>query len=970
MLFRYSFFLCGLAWAASAQNIGSSLAVQVEDSQGLAVRGAQVTVRSEQTGAKQEAASSMAGQARFASLAPGAYKVTVSRDGFAEAVIEDLALVIGQERSVRVTLRPEEARQSITVSGEAISTVQTESGSNSAGFSLDQMQNLPMLGGGTGRNFRTQAYLAPGVAPSTAAHRPFAVSGSRNRNNNYLIDSSDFNEAEGGLLMGRGASEQLISTEAIEGMQVITHNFKAEYGRQSGSIMSIVTKRGSNDWHGLAFNYLRNDALDARNTFDIAKPPLRANQFGFNIGGPVFRNRTFFFVNNEWSIRRATNASTVQTLTPAQKSTAAPAVSALAAMYPDPNVPGTNLFRSSVPTAVDQWSGVFRVDHEFNVQHRVFFRGTLLDSTNKGVSGASFARYASNIGPKAYLFQHAWTPGAAMLNEARVSYTRFDLNDDFIDPVALGDPSRNGSVGTVSTTGLSALGHFAFMQRQTAQNTYQASDDLNWFRGAHSVKTGFSLRRLQLNSGVFTPGFTGVARFLNVNDFLAGRPASYSRNIGNPYIGLRTTETNLYVQDDWRVHPRLTLNLGLRYEYNAVPNEVDGLIQDRYRYQPDRNNFAPRFGFAYRADRDGTTVVRGGYGIYYNVLELSFVGLARFNPPLISSLAAAQPAFPNLLAGASQSIPSGLVIPDAGLRQPYSQHLNFAVERQLWNPRTSFTAAYVGTLGRKLPRISRPNGGDALAQNLRPDSSVGVVNVLETAVTSSYHAMQLSWNTTTHGLMMRTSYTWSKFIDEVSDFPTGNQNLAREILPLDERNWRLNRGPSDFDMRHTFTVAWSYELPWMKRNRLLGGWQAQGITTLYSGRPYSLFSGTDNPQGSNSNRILDLDGGLVRNGGGARRSIDLGAGFTKAMLTPARGALGTIGRNTERGDSLVSWNASLFKSFAITERMKLQFRAEAFNFTNTVNYNPPDGVLSSPNFGQALTANDPRQAQLALRFTF
>ena len=970
MLFRCSFILCGLAWTASAQNIGSSLSVQVDDSQGLAVRRARVVVESLQTGARQESVSSSAGQARFVSLAPGAYKVCVSRDGLAAAVVEGLALVIGQERSVRVTLRPEAAKQSITVNGEAISTVQTESGSNGASFSLQQMQDLPMLGGGTGRNFRTQAYLAPGVAPSTAAHRPFAVSGSRNRNNNYLVDSSDFNEAEGGLLMGRGASEQLISTEAIEGMQVITHNFKAEYGRQSGSIMSIVTKRGSNDWHGLAFNYLRNDKLDARNTFDIAKPPLRANQFGFNIGGPIFRNRTFFFVNNEWSIRRATNATTVQTLTPAQKTQAAPAVAALAALYPDPNVPGTNLFRSSAPTSLDQWSGVFRVDHEFNTQHRVFFRGTLLDSTNKGVAGASFARYSSNIGPKAYLFQHAWTPGATILNEARASYTRFDVNDDFIDPVALGDPARNGLVGAVSATGLSALGHFAFMRRQTAQNTFQVSDDLNWYQGAHSVKAGFALRRLQSNSGVFTPGFTGIARFLNVNDFLSGRAASYSRNIGNPYLGLRTTETNTYMQDDWRIHPRLTLNLGVRYEFNAVPYEVNGLIQDRYRYQSDRNNIAPRFGFAYRADRDGKAVVRGGYGIYYNVLELSFVGLARFNPPLISSLAAAQPTFPDLLAGAAQSIPSGLVIPDAGLRQPYSQHLNFAVERQLWNPRTSFTAAYVGTLGRKLPRVSRPNGGDALAQNQRPDPTVGVVNVLETAVTSSYHSMQLSWSTTARGLMMRTSYTWSKFIDEVSDFPTGNQNLAREILPLDERNWRLNRGPSDFDLRHTFSFAWSYELPWMKRNRVFGGWQAQGITTLYSGRPYSLFSGTDNPQGSNSNRIVEVAGALVRNGGAAQRSIDLAPGFTKMMLTPSRGVLGTIGRNTENGDSLISWSASLFKTFSLTERAKLQFRAEAFNLTNTVSYNPPDGVLGSPNFGQALSANDPRQAQLAVRLTF
>ena len=960
---------CVFSLPVFAQNIGASLGGVVEDGQGLPVRAARVLLKSESTGARLMAETGAAGAFRFPSLGASVYSLEISLDAFAISKVENVRLSVGDERMLRIILQPEAVRQTITVTGEMISTVQTDSADQGQAFNADLMNDLPMLGGGTGRNFRTQVYLAPGVMPSTAAHRPFSVSGARNRNNNYLVDSSDFNEAEGGLLMGRAASEQLISTEAIDGMQVLTHNFKAEHGRQNGSIVSIVTKRGTNDWHGLAFEYLRNDVFDSRNTFDAKTPPLRGNQFGFNLGGPVVKNKTFVFANNEWNIRRTVSASTVQTLTPAQKAQAAPSVAALAALYPDPNVPGTNLFRANVPSSVDQWSGVFRADHEFNSAHRVFWRSTMLYSNNKGAAGAAFSRYSSDIGPKAHLFQHAWIPRATMLNEARLSYTRFDLNDEFIDPVQLGDPARNGMVGTVTAAGLSQLGHFSFMQRITAQNTFQAIDDFSWFRGAHAVKAGFALRRIQLNNGVITPGFTGALRFLNVNDFLAGRAASYTRNVGNPYIGLRTTETNLYIQDDWRIHPRLTLNLGLRYEFNAVPNEVNGLIQDRYRYGSDRNNFAPRFGFAYRADDGGRTVVRGGYGIYYNVLELSFVGLARFNPPLIASFAAANPQFPDLLASASQSVPSGLVVPDANLRQPYSQHLNFAVERQLWNPQTTLTASYVGTMARKLARVSRPNGGDALPQAQRPDTSFGVVNRLETAANSSYNALQMSWNTNTRGLTLRTSYTFSKFIDEVSDFPTSNQNLARELLPLDENNWRLNRGISDFDMRHMLSFAWMYELPWLKQNRLLGGWQLQGITTLYSGRPYTLYSGTDNLQGSNANRILNVPGSLVRMPS-AQRALVLADGFTKPQLSPPARTLGNIGRGTERGDSLISWNASMFKTFAVTERAQLQFRAEAFNFTNTVNYNLPDGVLSSANFGQALTANDPRQVQLALRFIF
>ena len=477
----------------------------------------------------------------------------------------------------------------------------------------------------------------------------------------------------------------------------------------------------------------------------------------------------------------------------------------------------------------------------------------------------------------------------------------------------LGDPAVNGQVGGVFVNGLSQLGQFSFMARQTAQNNFQYTDDLSRVMGRHSLKFGAAIRRLPLNSGTITPGFTGQLRFNNVADFLAGRAVSYNRNVGNPYIGQRATEYNFYAQDDWQIHPRLVVNLGLRYEYNTVPGEVNNLIQ--YMFLPDRNNFAPRVGFAWRADRAGKTSVRGGYGIYYNVLELNFVGLTRFNPPLIGNIVAVNPQFPNLAGNATTAIPTGLVIPQKNARQPYSQHLNLTVERQLFNPQTVLSIGYVGTIGVKAPRTSRPNGGDGMLQAQRPDTSVGVVNYLETAGASNYHALQTQFQWQRGGTFLRGTYTYSKMIDEVSDFPSSNQNIDRNLLALDERNWRLNRGRSDLDMRHVASIAYSYALPWMKRNFWLGGWTLQGIASLQSGRPYTLYSGTDNLMGSNNNRILDLPGTLVRNGGGQRRAIELAPGITKPMLTPAARTLGTIGRTTESADSFLSYNAGISKVF-------------------------------------------------------
>jgi hypothetical protein len=867
-------------------------------------------------------------------------------------------------------LQPESLSQEVTVSAERVSDINTDSGGEGKTYSSKAMEDLPMFIGFGGRNFRSQAYLTPGMTPSPVAHRPFISAGARNRNNNLLIDSNDYNEIEGGLALGRGLSEQTIPSESIEGMQVLTHNFKAEYGRQNGSIISLVSKHGTNEWHGLLYEYFRNDLLDARNAFDVVKPPYKVNQFGANAGGPIRKDKTFIFGNYEGLELRTAASSTIQTLTPAQKATAALAVQPLVSMYPDPNVPGTNLFRSTIGQMGTTKTFLVRVDHNLTNRQRLFSRSAYLDTISDIRAGAALSKGTRDIGSQGHSIHHIWTPAPTLVNEARFNYTRFHILDGFDDPIALGDPARNGEVGLVNVNGLTSLGHYSWYGQRTYQNNFQWTDDLTHQRGRHSLKTGIAVRRLQLNNGTVSNGYIGQLRFNSAADFLAAQPASYNRNIGNPLIGLRATEYNTYIQDDWQAHARLTLNLGLRYELNTVPVEVNGLIADKYRFGGDHTAFAPRFGFAWRADQAGKTVVRGGYGVYYNVLELSFVGLTRFNPPLIRNVVAANPQFPNLLANANAVIPSGLVIPDPIARLPYSHHFNLIVERQLFSPRAVLSVGYVGTTGLRLPLASLPNGGDGLAQSLRPDPSVGVVSRLQTVGTSSYNGLQASLNWQLSRVWLRAAYTFSKFLDQVSDFPTTNQGIDRTLLALDEANRRLDRGISDLDIRHVASFAYSYDLPWFGKRRFLGGWQLNGIVLLQSGRPYTLYSGTDNLIGSNNNRVLDVPGSLLRNGADNRRAISLAPGISVPQLTPARGTLGTIGRNTERADGLRQFNVSLAKTFAVTERWRLQFRAESFNLFNNVNYDLPDGVLTSRTFGQAISAFDSRKHQLALRLSF
>ncbi|MBX3278879.1 MAG: TonB-dependent receptor [Acidobacteria bacterium] len=960
-----------IAASVAGQNIKSSVSGRVVDAAGAAVAGAAVSVVDQKRGLVRTVAAGAQGEFHFPGLDPGTYLIRVAQSGFADYESGRIEASLGGHARLDIILQPARLDETVRVVADSATSLRTDDVKLARSFSAEEMNDLPTPAGAQGRNFYTQARTAPGVALSTRAHQPFSVSGQRAINNNYLIDSVDNNDPNTGTIAGRGANEQLVSQEAIAGFEVLTHNFKAEYGRNSGGIVSIVTKSGSNDFHGSVYEYHNNSALSARNALDRVKPSNRTNLAGFTLGGPAIKNRAWIFGQFETYRVRGLQSSLFQVPTEEQRLAAAPAVKPLIELYPLP-IGGATTFNFGLARNTNLNTWLIRGDALLTENQRLMVRFNNAKAVSDYQGGFAGVIEGGNDVLRTTMsasIQHTWSAAPNLLNEARFGFNRTEsLDTPSENLLFLGNPAINGEVGQLRVNGLTSIGVQPFVNKYEFLNNYQFNDDVTWSLGAHAVKFGSSVRRVQVNDGNLDNAYRGQLVFNNINDFISGRPASYLRRTGNPRIGLRRTEWHSYVQDDWRITPGLTLNLGLRYELNTALNEAKGRIPSEYLLATDRNNFAPRFGFAWQVRPK--TVLRGGYGIYYNALETVFLGLTRYNPPLIQTFTASSPQFPDLLGNATAAIPSGLVIPNPDAATPYAQHINLTVERELWNSQSTVSAAYVGTLGRKESRLRLPNGGENAAGFVRPDRTLGVVSVLETSANSSYHSLQMNWSQRiTADLQVRAAYTFSKYLDDVSGLTSTNAGLDRTLIPLDERNLRLDRGRSEFDIPHILTLTGIWRAPFFAGNRWIGGWSLSSVASVQSGRTFTLYSGTNNLNASNNNRLLDIPGSLVRCGSCAA-PVQLSGGATRAQLTPAAGVLGTLGRNTERGDGLVDVGFSLSKDFRVTENLRVQLRGELFNAFNVANFNAVDTVLASPNFGRYTSAFEPRRAQIAARLIF
>lgn len=952
-----------LALPAAAQVSSGTLTGLVLDASSSPILNARVIITETARGLRRDASSNETGQFRLPSLPVGLYRLNVSSPGFSSFRRENLEVASGQSIHLDIRLQPAAVQESITVSAEIDQLDQVRNSSARATtFTTTDLTKVPVISGGTSRNYSTQVYLMPGTAPGRSAHAPFSFNGMRPTSTvNVMVDGADFNNPNTGALSGAGFNEMPVSMEVLTGVEVQNNNYKAEFGRAAGGTINLVSQSGTNQWHGKFYNFFRNSAMDARNTMLRQREQLKRNQFGGVLSGPVIKDKLFVLASGEWLLNRFTGISSPRaTFTEAERQTAAPAVRPLIELYPVANVPGSNLFDfGGIYTRTTFRSLFFRADYAVSDKHLLSARwnDTNTLANNTGLIFGQGQQVDTTNGSTVVSLNSALSP--TVVNEARAYYTNRYSNTIPFTPL-LGDRAVNDSIGLLNVAGAERLG--SIFRNYLMIHNYQFSNDLSVQRGRHGLKFGGIYRAVQVNT-TENGNTDGTLTFDSRQAFLAAQPRTYTRVLGGTRLDQRSKEAGLYAQTDFRFRRNLNVNLGMRWELYTPGTDIYNRVPVNYR--TDYNNFAPRAGFSWTPGQQTSLVIRGGYGLFTTPLALRYLGNLRFQPERILSLTAINPRFPNLLGGAvTQSSEQTRTSPD--LVQPYSQQINFTVDYRLPNTQTVFSVAYVGTRGVMLPLTLFPNGGERMPQNARPNPSTGLVRLLSTVGASNYHSLQATANGRfARRFQVRTAYTWSRALDDLST------DTAQSIA---ENNRRLDRGLADFHLAHALSSAVFYDIPAVNGAfGLLRNWTISGVMQARSGRAFSLLSGTDGIDGNRVNRIHDIDGAIARGNDGAfalRPAAGLTLAQVRAQVTPANGVTGTLGRNTERGDPFFDVSISLQRDIRITERLQGQFRAEAFNLTNTANYDAYVGSIVDPRFGQAASALQPRALQLAFRVTF
>jgi outer membrane receptor protein involved in Fe transport len=964
-------------------------------------------------------------------LPPGVYSVQAEREGFSVAEIDNVELPVAGQVSQNIVLQVGGLRETVNVSAGP-PLLQTATSALSETVTNRQVDLLPM----NGRDFRRLTVLLPGAAPRSqrGSLGSFTVDGQREKANIFLIDGVDNNDSfrnqpsfnQGGVT---GAPATLLPVDAINEFTLQTQG-AAEYGRNSGAIVNIMVKSGTNDFHGSAYDFLRNDNFDARNFFEGAKNEFRNNNFGGVLGGPIIRNRTFFFGAYEGQREFVFSPSVVRVpdsanLSAARAANAAAGIpenelsSRLLQLFPQPNLNAAtgNNYSFAAPNTNNSDNFLAKIDHRFNDHYNlsgryIFGDGSQVFPLTSG-NGSPLPAYQTVVPTRIQLagLNLSQILTSQVVNETRVGYNRFEqtftpLDADF-DPAGIGLVTGAKSLPTITITGYVPLGAPTNVPRGRVSSAYQFVDNLTWVRGSHAFKMGGEYRRAIVNS--FNDQLArGRLNFDSLADFLAGKVSTSGTAIlrGATRRDTFTNNFGLFLQDDWKITPRLTLNLGVRYEYLGIFQEegdrlanfipTRGLVRvgepglDRL-YEPDHNNFAPRFGVAYDLDGRGKTVLRGSYGIYYDTPSQDYFLLQGFqnggpgSPALnpLPGLGVFNLTFPPgatipfgpgvpIFGTASGSLPAtniSVFAVDPNLRTPYVQNYNLNVQREL-RPGTVFQASYVGSRGVKLYRVRDLNqataGPAATRQQRRPFNSqfpeFSFINFLETSASSSYNALQTTIRQRLGGLDLYGTYTWSKSIDDASNgIYSGTRGVS---YPQDGNNLRAERALSSFDLRHRVTVNVVYDLNFLSRvpgpKWLTDGWQVSGIYTGQSGLPITPFLSVDSSGTGELNDRPDLVGNP---NSGPRRPNEW---FNKAAFAqPLAGTFGNSARNVIIGPNLHAIDLSMSKLTRVTERLSVQFRGEIFNALNRANFSLPNVDFNATTFGAIsetpdVTAGNPR----------
>lgn len=1041
--------LC-VSTSASAQTHRASIRGTVSDPSTALIPGASVTLTNTDTNETRVAISNYEGEYAISSLPPGAYSLVAEASGF-EKFPQRFELLVNQV--LRVDIIMEVAKVSGAVVDRVIlppDDLKKDSASLGTVIENRQITGLPL----DGRNFYELSLLVPGAAPaapgsagSVRGDFAFSVNGAREDGNNFLLDGVYNVDPK---LNTFGVRPPV---DAIREFEMLTSSYDAAFGRNPGAQVNVVLKSGTNDYHGSLFEFHRNAALDARNYFAPAgesKPKYIRNQFGASIGGPIKRDRTFFFGDYEGTrsregITRVTNVPTAEERAgnfsqslfgiPNDPFTGQPFPGgvidpirihsvgrAIAALYPLPNrnVPFRN-FVSSPTQRDDNDSFDVRLDHRLTSMADLTFRYSLGDrNLFEPFTGPTFALvpgFGDSVKRRSQNAMGALTLVLTpnLVNESRVALSRVAssvtqeasrLNPEVGLPVISPNP-RDAGLSFITVTGFSPLGDEGNNPQNSVTNVYQILDTASYVRGSHLIKFGGDLRFSQQNAfrDVESRGRLQFSPFAQISgnalaDLLLGFPLLTSiARVDNPQR-IRTESYNFFLNDSFRVTNRLTITAGLRYEYNSPPVDAEdranvydiasgSLIPvgtggvPRSGFVADKNNFAPRVGFAWTLGEVQTTVVRAGFGVYYDQSPLAPGEALYFNSPYFdNNIFFSIPGLPLTLGNPFPTffpfpLPDSALAIQRDLRTAYMQHWNLNVQRD-FGGNSILELAYVGSKGTKLltardinqpqPSVLPPGLPFVPRTNPRFDD----IDLLESRANSNYHSLQTRFQQRlSQGLAALVSYTWAKSIDNASNFfsSAGDPNF-----PQNSYDVQAERGRSNFDVRHRLSVSYSYDLPFGKgRSRLLSGWQTFGIVTLQSGRPFTvaLLSEIDNSGTGRS--ILGFGANdrpnLVGDPSLSTRSPDRWFNQSAFAFAPP-GSFGNAGRNIVEGPGYQNVNASLVKNTALSERFNLQLRAEVFNLFNHPNFNLPDNFLGSPTFGQITSARDPRHVQFGVKLLF
>jgi hypothetical protein len=980
----------------SAQST-ASIEGQVVDQHRAAIPRVKITATSLATAIERVTTSDINGRYQISALPVGDYTITVSAIGFRQQVVEGLKVEIGRRVTQDFQLDAGNISEQVTVSA---ANDGIERSTISVGHVIDRhmIQEVPL----NGRYFLDLNLLTPGaVTPTQTAFSTFPsrgvgalainTAGNREEAVNFNINGITLNN-----MVFSSISFQP-SIESVEEFKVDNSTMSAEFGQNSGAVVNIATRSGQNHFHGAIFEYFRNDALDARNFFTLTStkpPPFKRNQFGGHAGGPIIRNKAFFFFSYEGLRQRQGLDLNSLVLSDAQRASATdPVIVKLIDLIPRANSvdsSGNSRFIGSATAPIDVDQSTIDITYNLTQNDRLhgYYATQHVDIVEPNRFGNTIPGFGHVfvIRRQVFTLNETHTFSSTVVNEARFGFTRTygtSTPSAQLNPADFGiRAGRSEAVGLPQINiagGALNFGGPANFPSGRGDTMFVVADTLNSLHGPHSLKLGAEFRQFLNNN--FRLG-TGTFNFPTVAAFLNGTANSFSVTLGNQSSSIAQGALGFFVQDSYKWRSNLTLELGLRYDWNMTPSErydrfivfdpkSDSLLRvgtdlDEV-YRENYKNFQPRLGFAWDPFRDGRTSVRAGYAISVDQPMTSLVTVTAANPPLAIPLTFTGPIrFDNAL-GLAQSAGLAPQTVDHDFENSYVQSWNLNVQREL----TSKLAVMIGYFGSKGTHLIlrrnlnqpingvRPHPVLASSSPILPGSPLGNITQAESSGVSSYNALWITLNQRlARGLQMNCSYTWSKSIDY-------NSLSSQGVVVQNSYEPRGDRGPSDFDARHRLVVSAIYELPfrghWSKE-----GWQLAAIVQSQSGSPVNIVTSNSTINGIPNTVRPNVTGPIAITG-------EVEQWFDTSVFLPAAG-FGGLGRNVIVGPGFNNTDFSIIKNTQIREGVRVQFRAEIFDLFNHANLGQPGNVVGSPAFGRIVSTRFPtgesgssRQIQFALK---